>query len=155
VTDDSTEDGADGGSVLDPDDLELDDDRVRELDGNRYVVSTDDADADGPVDPGDDGAAAPVDPAGGAPDDTGSGAAARLAALDGAYAVEAVARTPGGDEGPSLRVAGDDVSVPFEALLRWYAHRVAPETPPEEAVAVLLANANLAVEADVDGGDSA
>jgi hypothetical protein len=137
----SNDDIPDG--VLSPDELEPDDDRLRQLDERRYVVSTD-------ADPEDDPEARPapdvdVDGVHGdrPPADAGSerdGLA--LDELDGAYALAVRARTDGAAI-EDCRIDTDDVSVAFESLLRWYADQVAEDTPPEEVLAVLLQHTDI------------
>jgi hypothetical protein len=117
--------------VLSPDELSVaDDDRVRRLDGDRYVVE-----ANGP----DDRPAVEADGSASLP--------------DGAFALTARARAE--DRTDSLRVDSDDVAASFEALVRWYAALVAPDDPPAAVVATLLRHASLDVAASVEGEDEA
>jgi hypothetical protein len=109
------------------------DEHVRSLGEDRYVVSLDDREEAPPVA---DGEQAP---------ESESDAGRRLEELDGAYAFELHARHETGTD--SLRVETNDVTDAFESLLRWYAGTVAPDTPPEAVVGTLLANSDL----DVDG----
>ena len=147
----ATTDETDADDVLDPDELDPDEGHVRPLGDGRLLVSTDPDDAtDGRE--ADAGAGATgtrsTDAARAGPGGTTTGAGATPDGLDGAYALVARARTEG--ETAALRVASEDVTEPFEALVRWYAGRVAADVPPEEAVAVLLANSGLDVDVDVD-----
>jgi hypothetical protein len=138
MTDDDVPDG-----VLSPDELEPDDDRLRQLDERRYVISTD-------GEPGDEPGArsTPDVAADGAhedrpPEDTGpSEGPLDLDALDGAYALAIRARTDGAAV-EDCRIDTDDVSVAFESLLRWYADQVAEDTPHEEVLAVLLQHTDI------------
>jgi hypothetical protein len=119
-------DDADDEGVLSPDELSVaDDDRVRRIDDDRYVVE-----ADGP----DDAPAA-------RPDGT-------RPLPDGAFALTARGRA--GSTTDSLRVDSDDVTASFEALVRWYAGLVAPDESPEAAVATLLSHTSLDVEVTVE-----
>jgi hypothetical protein len=148
---DATTDETDADDALDPDELDPDEEHVRPLGDGRLLVSTDpdvapdERDADAGA--GTTGTRS-TDASRAGPGGTTTGARATPDGLDGAYALVARART-GGETG-ALRVASDDVTEPFEALVRWYAGRVAPDVPPEEAVAVLLANSGLDVDVDVD-----
>ncbi|WP_188879034.1 DUF7500 family protein [Halarchaeum nitratireducens] len=119
-----------------PADLELADDRVRRLDDDRYVVRVDD-DAD-----------AGTDAVRESRESTSDGTNP-LDDLDGAHALCAHARTETGED--ALRVETNDVSRAFESFLRWYAGRVAPDEPPEVALAVLLSNASLDLAVDPGG----
>jgi hypothetical protein len=138
---DATDDDA-----LDPDELGPDDEHVHPLGDGRFLVSTDPPPESSPNSDGASlGTDAPPDgargtdtaraPPGEATAETG------LCDLDGAYALVALARTEG--ESGSFSVASDDVTEPFEALVRWYVGRVASDVSPEEALAVLLANSDL------------
>jgi hypothetical protein len=120
--------------VLTPDELDLEpsDERIRRLGDDRYVVRTDD---DPPTGATDD--AAPETVAAGTPP---------LDDVEGAYAVALAARTDGDLE--TFRTASNDVRDPFEAMLRWYAERVAPDSPPEQVVSVLLDASDLDVRTD-------
>ncbi|GAB7095314.1 hypothetical protein JCM30237_24670 [Halolamina litorea] len=104
---------------------------IRSLGEDRYVVTP-----DGSKDTHGDGesrgaALQGSDPTGG------------LADLDGAYALELDARFGSAED--DLTVETNDVSVAFDALLRWYADKVAGETPPETVIATLLENTELNV----------
>jgi hypothetical protein len=105
------------------------DEHVRSLGEDRYVVSLEDQEDPAPI-TGDEQAPPP-----------GSDTGRRLDDLDGAYAFELHARHENGAD--SLRVETNDVGEAFESLLRWYAGKVAPDTPPEAVVGTLLANSNL------------
>jgi hypothetical protein len=141
MTDDDIPDG-----VLSPDELEPDDDRLRQLDERRYVVSIDGETTDGGARPipeastGDereDRSPTNTKPTG---EDPATGPA--LDGLEGAYALAIQARTDG-TAAEDCRIDTDDVSVAFEALLRWYAEQVAGDTPHEEALAVLLRHTDI------------
>lgn len=117
------------------------DEHVRSLGEDRYVVSLDDGDDSPPAADRTDEPAPEGDPR------------RRLAALDGAYALELHARHGTGTD--SLRVETNDVAEAFESLLRWYAGSVAADTPAETVVSTLLANSGLDIDgARVDAGSS-
>lgn len=123
-----TEDTPDG--VLAPDDLEPDDDRVRRLEDDRLVVTT-----EGPAGEsrktGGDASAPEANANGGDPPE-----------LEGAYGLEIRARAGDGSI-ERYRVDTDDVSSAFEGLVEWYTGRVAGEASTEEALAVLFENTGL------------
>ena len=110
------------------------DGEIRSLGENRYVVSPDGGEAphrnEGNVEV----------PVPGSESDS-----AGISELDGAYALELDARFEGVEE--DLSVETSDVSVAFDALLRWYAGNVAEGMPPEDVIATLLANSELDVVA--------
>jgi hypothetical protein len=119
-------DDPDDEGVLSPDELPVaDDDRVRRLDDDRYVVAVDEGDGPPAVD-----------------------ADGSVAIPDGAFALTARARAT--DRTDSLRVDSDDVTASFEALVRWYAALVAPDEPPARVVATLVEHASLDVDATVE-----
>lgn len=76
-------------------------------------------------------------------------AAAELAALSAPHGVALAAAVDG--EADTLRVAGDDPAATLAPALRWYATRVAPDEPPDETVARLLAASDLRL--GLDGGE--
>jgi hypothetical protein len=106
------------------------DEHVQPLGEDRYVVSLDER--------------VEAPPAGAHAPDPGSDAGRTLDDLDGAYALELHARHE--DDADSLRVETNDVADAFESLLRWYAGKVAPATPPEAVVGTLLANSDLELD---------
>lgn len=121
----------DRNDILSPEQLERDDEHMHALEGNRYVVTADEpsgrrSDLDGRPDRSAHG---------------GGGTAGELAELEGAYAFEVCARF--GSDRDDISVETNDVSDAFETLLRWYVDNVAADTPPAEAVAVLLENSDL------------
>jgi hypothetical protein len=119
--------------VLSPTDLEPNDEHLRRLGDGRHVVTTD------------GGGSEPQQ----VPNDSGHGTqpAAELAELEGEHALVAGARAEGEED--AVVADTDDVSEAFETLLRWYTDVVAEEHSPEEALAVLLANTDLDVDASV------
>lgn len=141
MTDDTPE------GVLTPDELELPDDHVTELDEGRYLVRSD-------GDARDDGAseAPPVDAANDRDPPTAGDRNVEPADLrldcEEAYAIAAQVKT---DRGTGQRtVRSNDVSEVFEEFVRWYAGRVAPDRSPEEVLAVLVQSSDLAVRTTVD-----
>jgi hypothetical protein len=151
--------------VLTPDELTPDDDRLEELDEDRYVVSVEQnqseqttadaanahAAADSPDHAASDDAAPPHD----APD-AGDGAlrpaqdgAARLpnpTTVEGAFALAIDADFDG--DRARFTAGTNDVAATFGDLLAWYADAVAPDVPTDEAVAVLLTNTDLDLEVE-------
>jgi hypothetical protein len=122
-------------TALSPDQIELNENQVRPLDENRYVVDPDGTDNSHSVTGTGDSSVA---------DRTNGDTTEEFAALDGAYALEI--RAQSGTERDAFRVETNDVSEAFESLLRWYAGHVADDTPPEDVLAVLLANSTLEVD---------
>lgn len=149
-----SEDGPEDEGVLDTDDLDVrTDERVVELDENRFFVSTS-GDAPEPR------TGAPARDAGPEPeaarseadrtplgDDPAAPAGDRplrdaLEGVDGTYAIAAAVRT---DDGTAERVVGtDNVAATFEAFVRWYAGEVGDgRATPAEVVRVLLRESDL------------
>jgi hypothetical protein len=127
------EDPPDG--VLSPTDLEPDDDHVRPIDDHRIIVETDGGSTvNGGAEDRDDSDAVRSREAGS--DDA-----------DHAYAVDITVRTP--HEVATFQTASNDVRDPFETMLRWYATRIDPDTPPERVLSVLLSTSGLGVDATV------
>ena len=127
--------------VLTPDELTLDNDRLQELADGRFVISVDE--------PAAEPAAVPTTTDGdtdtSSPDTNTTAQIPAPATLDGAFAVVVAADLAGAH----FRVpeASNDVGATFEALVTWYAEAVAPDVPTNEAVAVLINNADLGVKA--------
>lgn len=114
----------DEDGVLTPEELSMDDDDVRDLGDDRYVVETE-----------------------GTPQSRSAGAAGersaedeapvrRLAAASEAYGAHVVVRTPDGLA--SHEVRSDDVSAAFEATMRWYAAQIDPHADPGEVLGTLF-----------------
>lgn len=141
-----TDDAPDG--VFTPDELVPNDDRLRELDGGRYVVSLDDQDgvardrvtatestggrssgSDGPPGAGGEGTSAE------------SGPREDATLPDGTYSLSVLAEFEGASH--SLSTGSDNVAVTFETLLRWYVGAVAPGVPIEEALPILFSNTDF------------
>lgn len=127
----------DGG--LRPEDLRLDDDRVRTLEDGRLVISTDEEPATGGS-----GTSASQSSARGARRTPGD-----LTAFlpdEAAYELAVAARTDRGTAGTT--VGSNDIREAFTGLLRWYAGQVEPELPAEAVLATLVeaSELSLAVE---------
>lgn len=143
--------------ALDPDDLDIgDDEHVRELDDNRYVVSPDDPIAPGDRESGsatteslraDATARAGADDAPDADDLTDDRVHAylqeQLATADTAYALDVTARFD--DSVGHHRLRSDDVVAAFESLLLWSARQLDDRTAAESVLGILLTESNLAV----------
>ena len=126
------------GGVLSPDELALDDEHVRQLDDDRYLVST-----------------------GGTASSSSSGGQARRARSDGGQVVtdgspsptEALAKSSAGfgvdlavktEAGVSRRrVTSNDIREVFTEMLRWYALQLDSDADPAETLAVLRAASAL------------
>ncbi|SFG06473.1 hypothetical protein SAMN04488063_1311 [Halopelagius inordinatus] len=116
-----------------PDELDFtEDDSVRELGDDRYVVA--------------------VDGDGGRPEaaaEPGRRAVEERASTDDEssdsdrYYLELGARTDVAED--ETVVAGDDIGAVFADALRWYARRVAPSERPQKVVNVLLSDTEFAV----------
>lgn len=141
--------------VLDASELDItDDERVREIGDDRFVVSTD----SGPPSVGDREpeldapdldeleAAEAADATGAADDSVVDAEGARDAITDEledserAYAVDATAVIEG--ESTSVRVEQDDVVGGFDELLEWYVASVGGDTSTAETLGLLLAEAD-------------
>lgn len=122
-----------------PDELDFtEDDSVRELGDDRYVVAVD----------GDGGRAGDANPGADA-DEPGLRAARESRSRGGEspgsdrYYLELGARTDVAED--ETVVAGDDIGAVFADALRWYARRVAPSEDPKKVVSVLLSDTEFAV----------
>lgn len=148
---------ADEAGALDPEDLDIgDDEHVREIDDNRYVVSPDD-----PIAPEDRESASATaeslradaaERAAGKPTDadrelTDDRAHAHLkevlAGADTTYAFDVTARFD--DSVATHRLRSDDVVAAFESLLLWNARQIDDRTAAESVLGILLTESNLAV----------
>lgn len=110
------------------------DEQLRQLDEDRYVVTPESADSTQ-----DDTAESDGESATDAPPETE--AVPGIEDLDGHFALVAAARTGNGTE--SVSIDANDVSRTFEDLLWWYADVIAEDTPPEDVIDVLLAHADF------------
>lgn len=154
---------SDDGSAFDPDDLDFsDDERVREIDDGRYVVSASDSAPNPPPDRETD------DSSGGA--DANDAADADATAADtgapsgGAITAEHVSRwltasfrddgfTYGfdatlsvGDDVVRHRMVSNDVTTTFDTLLTWFSRNVGETTPPAEVLGILFAASEQPVQ---------
>jgi hypothetical protein len=118
--------------VLSPEQLELNDEHIQQLDENRYVVTFEErsAAAEGSHDSGDpDSRRASID------------LSQELGETEAAYAFEARGRFE--TDTDEICVETNDVSEALESLLYWYARNVADDAPPKKVITVLLANLEL------------
>lgn len=144
--------------ALDPDDLDVsDDEHVRQLDDNRYVVSPDDPIAPADRDSGqatteslradaDERAEREAGDAGEAPltdERVHDHLKETLATADTAYAFDVTARFD--DSVGHHRLRSDDVVAAFESLLLWSARQLDDRTAAESVLGILLTESNLAV----------
>ena len=119
---------------LDPEELSLDDDRVRSLGNERFVVNPEGTEQ-----------AAPQESDAETPDTEHTDPQlAKLAGLDGAYALAIAARTDQSEA--TFAVGSNDVSSTFESFLRWYAKQISGDSSPEDVLAVLVRNSSLDVQ---------
>ncbi|MDZ7746895.1 MAG: hypothetical protein U5K28_10455 [Halobacteriales archaeon] len=119
---------------LDPETLSLDDNRIRSLGNERFVVSAEGSEQSEPPEPDDDAEdAESIDPR-----------LAKLDGLDGAYALTVAARTTQSEA--TFAVGSNDVSATFESFIRWYAKQISDDSAPEDVLAVLLRNSSLDVQ---------
>lgn len=151
---------SDDGPAYDPDDLDFsDDERVREIDDGRYVVSADDgapnvpprSEVDDPDGGNDEDSTATRDG-----EDTGS-QEETVTAEDVSRWLTASFRDDGftygfdatlsvGDDVVRHRMVSNDVTSTFETLLTWFSRNVGETTPPGEVLGVLLAASNTPVQ---------
>lgn len=146
------DDGSGGPEALDPEDVDIEDDEyVREIDENRYVVSADEPIGDADQRPrgrsreradGDDGTDADG-PAELTDERVHDWLKSRVANVDTAYAFDVTARFD--DTVGSHRLRSDDVVSAFESLLLWNARRIDDRTAAESVLGILLTESNLAV----------
>jgi hypothetical protein len=142
-----TPDDEDTGEVVDPADLDItEDDRVRELEAGRYVVTTDERFPEDAVDPEDGDPSPPAT----ADDDADPVAGVetllrrRLETEGVAHGFDLTAAFDG--ELAHRQFYSDDVVDTFEALLMWLTRRIDDEAPPEMVLGILLTEANVDVE---------
>ncbi|MFB6156221.1 MAG: hypothetical protein ABEJ34_00055 [Haloferacaceae archaeon] len=147
----------DDAPALDPDDLDIsDDEHVREIDDNRYVVSPDD-----PIDATDrESTSATAESLRADAAERAAETAAsdepeltdervhdylneKLATADAAYAFDVTARFD--DSVGSHRLRSDDVVAAFESLLLWSTRQIDERTAAESVLGILLTESNLAV----------
>lgn len=128
-----TEERQDEDGILSPKELTVtDDDRVRELDDNRFVISTGDDEPSLNSPPEN----VPDVPENDRPERT------PMTDVESQYAVDVALKN--GERVTKRRITSNSVVEPFEALLLWYADRVGDgDTPPEEVARILLAETSL------------
>lgn len=147
------------GSAFDPDDLDFsDDERVREIDESRYVVSAGDGAPNPPssdgttdADAGDDAAAtATADESGGS---SGEGVSAEdvsrwltASFRDDGFTYGFDATLSVGDDVVRHRMVSNDVTTTFDTLLTWFSRNVGETTPPAEVLGILFAASNTPVQ---------
>lgn len=154
-----SEDDADGGGVLSPEELDVSDSEyVEQLDDSgRYVVSpgggppnvpdsTDETENTGGGTTGDGGAArdpsvdvpSSSSPGGGpvSPEAARTLLADELKRTESRYGVDIVARFDG--DTVRHRTVSNDVVATFENLVQWYAQHVTDNTPADEVIEILL-----------------
>jgi hypothetical protein len=128
----------DSGTVLSPDELALDDENVRSLGDDRFLVTTDGT-ASTPTDGGrarrtrSDGGQVVTD---GSPSPTDA-----LAQSSAGFGVDLAVKTEAGVS--RRRVTSNDIREVFTEMLRWYALQLDSESEPAETLAVLRAASEL------------
>lgn len=147
---------ADEGTVLAPEELDIEDDEhVAKLDEDRYVVSADKRIGDTVEGTAGD----PTTPD--APTDTGQPGQPpepeldeqavhtwledRFVASDATYGFDVTAKFEDGVS--QKRLVSNDVVTVFEGLVTWYAQGLDPTTPVEEVVGILLTESNVPIKA--------
>lgn len=126
------------GGVLSPDELALDDDEhVRQLDDDRYLVST-----GGPASSASGGRARPTRSDGGRVAIDGSPSPTEaLAKSSAGFGVDLAVKTEAGVS--RRRVTSNDVREVFTEMLRWYALQLDSEGDPAETLTLLRAASEL------------
>jgi len=120
--------------ILVPEELDLDSEKVQQLNDNRYVISSNET--TGP-------SSTTIDKNNTITNNKNSYYCRNLMDLEGEYALELHAKFE--QESDSLCVETNDVSEAFESMLRWYAEKVADDTPPEKVIRVLISRSNLKI----------
>lgn len=150
---------SDDGSAFDPDDLDFsDDERVREIDESRYVVSAGDGAPNPPssdettdADASDDAdATSTADESGGS---SGDGVRAEdvsrwltASFRDDGFTYGFDATLSVGDDVVRHRMVSNDVTTTFDTLLTWFSRNVGETTPPAEVLGILFAASNTPVQ---------
>lgn len=150
---------SDDGSAFDPDDLDFsDDERVREIDESRYVVSAGDGAPNPPSSDGTTDADAGDDPdATSTADESGGRSGDGVRAEDVSRWLTASFRNDGftygfdatlsvGDDVVRHRMVSNDVTTTFDTLLTWFSRNVGKTTPPAEVLGILFAASNTPVQ---------
>ncbi|MFB6146709.1 MAG: hypothetical protein ABEJ08_03385 [Halobacteriaceae archaeon] len=159
---DDDDESVDSGRALSVDELDItEDEKVREIDDNRFVVSPDDSfDGDDQETPDDDAVSTRERPQSAPPAETGEESRrsgqpeldrmtvhrwlqADLAEADETYAFDLTIAFGGATGGQ--RVCSDDVVSVFESLLLWTAGQIDPGTPAAEVIGILLAESDVPV----------
>ncbi|MGZ0747947.1 DUF7500 family protein [Haloparvum sp. AD34] len=150
---------SDDGSAFDPDDLDFsDDERVREIDESRYVVSAGDgapkppsSDGTTDADSGDDADATAT--AGESAGPSGNGVRAEdvsrwltASFRDDGFTYGFDATLSVGDDVVRHRMVSNDVTTTFDTLLTWFSRNVGETTPPAEVLGILFAASNTPVQ---------
>ncbi|WP_439028357.1 DUF7500 family protein [Haloarchaeobius sp. DT45] len=143
---------ANADGVLSPEDLAPDEDRLKTLDENRFVVSASEDSTANTY--GGENRLPDVDPA--LIPDVGSDTRDRdrptsgsadpadtLANASARYGVDVTVKTDDGIGREQL--TSSDIRVVFTKLLRWYARQLDDELPPEETLQILLDASELEV----------
>lgn len=147
--DDETPQGDEGG-ILSPEELDIaEDENVVEIDEGRYVISPHDSTPSVPdnesssSDPPESSVADPP----GDPELTTSGVhewlREHVGDADAAYGFDVTAAFE--DTVTRRELYSDDVVTTFEGLLVWYAQHAGGNTPVEEALGILLMEANVPI----------
>jgi len=165
------------GSVVDPEDLDIEDDEhVKPLGDNRYVVSADEkiaekddggsavetAEKESPFEMGAESSTEETETT---PEDEQSSGDSKSSGYDGdavgvhrarARLTERMVERGGaygfdvtaqfGDQVVQQHLQANDIVTVFDALLLWYAEHLDDETPAEEAIGILLAESDIPVE---------
>lgn len=149
------EDGADDGTVLSPEELDIsDEENVVEIEEGRYVISPGNR---GPNVPGglsdEFGVSgrdeAEVDPDGALTEvEVHEWIEDRLAAADSKYAFDVTANFEGHLAQKAL--FSNDVVTTFENLVVWYATHAGGDTPVEDVLGILLVESNLSLRFPAD-----
>lgn len=147
------------GSAFDPDDLDFsDDERVREIDESRYVVSAGEGAPNPPssdgttdADAGDDADARSTADEPGGPSGDGVRAEDVSRWLTGSFRDDGFtygfdATLSVGDDVVRHRMVSNDVTTTFDTLLTWFSRNVGETTPPAEVLGILFAASNTPVQ---------
>jgi hypothetical protein len=128
----------DSRGVLSPDELALDDEHVRSLGDERYLVTT-----DGTASPVNDGGQVrPTRSDGGRVVTDGSSSPTEaLAESSAGFGVDLAVKTEAGVS--RRRVTSNDIREVFTEMLRWYALELDSESDPAETLALLRAASEL------------
>lgn len=143
---------SDDGSAFDPDDLDFsDDERVREIDESRYVVSAGDGAPNPPPDHETDesDADAGAEASGQSSDPVTAEDVSRWLTAsfrDDGFTYGFDATLSVGDDVVRHRMVSNDVTTTFDTLLTWFSRNVGETTPPAEVLGILFAASNTPVQ---------